>query len=88
MGYIFPPPQGVNSLKSSKMFEQRLLYKQKSFSRLFDLTPLDTIRQCGSILLQGDVYPRVYRSGPQYQGHPLRERDKDRSPEHIRCSHY
>ena len=61
MGYIFPPPQGVNSLKSSKMFEQRLLYKQKSFSRLFDLTPLDTIYEkpfYGKVDTRGvPVYP-------------------------------
>jgi len=61
MGYIFPPPQGTNSLESSEMFEQRLLYKQKSFSRLFDLTPLDTIYEkpfYGKVDIHGiPVYP-------------------------------
>jgi|10_taG_2_1085330.scaffolds.fasta_scaffold46895_2 hypothetical protein len=61
MGYIFPPPEGVNSLKSSTMFKQRLLYKQKSFSRLFDLTPLDTLYEkpfYGKVDIHGiPVYP-------------------------------
>ena len=61
MGYIDPPPFGSNSIKEPFLFEQRLLYKQKSFSRLFDPTPLDTIYEkpfYGKVDIYGTpVYP-------------------------------
>ncbi len=43
MGYIDPPPFATNELQGAQLFEQRLLYKDKAFSRLFDPTPLDLI---------------------------------------------
>jgi len=61
MGYIDPPPYGINSLKQPFLFEQRLLYKQKSFSRLFDPIPLDVIYEkpfYGKVDVHGTpIYP-------------------------------
>jgi len=61
MADIFPSPFGANSLQEPQMFEQRLLYKQKSFSRLFDITPLDLIYEkpyYGKINIYGTpIYP-------------------------------
>jgi len=37
------PPYANNATVGHQLFEQRLLYREKSFSRLFDLTPLDIL---------------------------------------------
>jgi len=61
MGYIDPPPFGSNNIKEPFLFEQRLLYKQKSFSNLFDPTPLDIIYEkplYGKVDIYGTpIYP-------------------------------
>jgi hypothetical protein len=61
MGYIDPPPFGSNALEGPQLFEQRLIYKEKSFSRLFDPIPLDTIYEkpfYGKVDIYGTpIYP-------------------------------
>ena len=46
------PPYANNSIAQPHMFEQRLAYREKSFSRLLDLTPLD-------ILYEKPLYGKV-----------------------------
>ena len=55
------PPYANNSIRNPQMFEQRLLYREKSFSRLLDLTPLDLLYEkpfYGKVDIYGTpIYP-------------------------------
>ena len=55
------PPYANNSMVGPQMFEQRLLYREKSFSRLLDLTPLDLLYEkpfYGKVDIHGTpIYP-------------------------------
>jgi len=55
------PPYANNSTVEPQMFEQRLLYREKSFSRLLDLTPLDLLYEkpfYGKVDIHGTpIYP-------------------------------
>jgi len=54
-------PYASNTVGQPALFEQRLLYKEKAFSRLFDPTPLDTIYEkpfYGKVDIHGTpIYP-------------------------------
>jgi len=61
MADINIPPFGTNSLEASALFEQRLRYREESFSRLFDPTPLDILYEkpfYGKVDIYGTpIYP-------------------------------
>ncbi|MAF24271.1 hypothetical protein CL634_01600, partial [bacterium] len=61
MAYLDKPLVASNSLTQPQLFEERLKYKQKSFSNLFDPTPLDLIYEkpfYGKVDIYGTpIYP-------------------------------